>query len=256
MNCIKVISIIFIAFCINVGFSFAQNTSNSIQVNYLLYANTESPRVLNAYLEASELNSYYVTYFKNQDDKVISQDNSELVLQLGSNPQIIHINLMDSLLQATKKFRGTEYKISEKIPQIKWEITNETKFINEYLCSKATCDFRGRSYVAWFTEDIPIRFGPYKFNGLPGLIIEIYDITNRFHWVVSEIKTRKDSFILERTMEEKSSEFIDIDLIEFVKLTENRDKEIKTRLPRGVEAQVNYRSNRNGIELTYEWEEN
>ena len=51
----------------------------------------------------------------------------------------------------------------------------DTTTVIGYLCQKATCYFRGRNYTAWFTTDIPISNGPWKFGGLPGLILKIYD---------------------------------------------------------------------------------
>jgi GLPGLI family protein len=59
--------------------------------------------------------------------------------------------------------------------KLDWKIVNETKFSNNMTLQKATVDFHGRSYTAWFNSSIPISDGPYKFKGLPGLIIEIYD---------------------------------------------------------------------------------
>ena len=56
-----------------------------------------------------------------------------------------------------------------------WSITEETKLIKGYMVQKATTSFAGRDYTAWFSPEIPISEGPYKFNGLPGLILEIYD---------------------------------------------------------------------------------
>lgn len=66
-------------------------------------------------------------------------------------------------------------KYSEDIPAIEWSIENDTTTVIGYLCQKATCYFRGRNYTAWFTTDIPISNGPWKFGGLPGLILKIYD---------------------------------------------------------------------------------
>lgn len=57
----------------------------------------------------------------------------------------------------------------------KWQLQSGTLRINGYLCHKATCMFRGRSYVAWYAKDIPVSDGPWKFGGLPGLILKIYD---------------------------------------------------------------------------------
>ena len=59
----------------------------------------------------------------------------------------------------------------ENFPNMKWEIQNDTKTISNYICAKAETTFRGRKYIAWFTTEIPIRFGPWKFNDLPGLIL-------------------------------------------------------------------------------------
>lgn len=63
-----------------------------------------------------------------------------------------------------------------------WKIENETRKIKEYKVQKATTSFAGRDYIAWFTTEIPIPDGPYKFNGLPGLILEIHDTENYWNF--------------------------------------------------------------------------
>lgn len=69
----------------------------------------------------------------------------------------------------------------EKMDQLEWDILPETKRIEDYDVQKATTSFAGRDYIAWFTPEIPIAEGPYKFNGLPGLILEIADTKEQ--WV-------------------------------------------------------------------------
>jgi hypothetical protein len=39
-------------------------------------------------------------------------------------------------------------------------------------CKKATTNFRGRYWEAWYTEEIPIGQGPWKLCGLPGMILK------------------------------------------------------------------------------------
>jgi len=63
-----------------------------------------------------------------------------------------------------------------------WKIESETKTLKDYKVQKATTSFAGRDYVAWFTPEIPISEGPYKFNGLPGLILEINDTQNYWNF--------------------------------------------------------------------------
>ncbi len=58
---------------------------------------------------------------------------------------------------------------------IKWEITSDVQNQNGYPSQKAVVNFGGRIWTAWFTKDINISDGPYKFSGLPGLIVKLED---------------------------------------------------------------------------------
>jgi len=68
----------------------------------------------------------------------------------------------------------------ETLPVFDWEIGDEKQTILSYSCQKATISFRGRDFIAWFTSDIPVPNGPWKFGGLPGLILKISDSKNQF----------------------------------------------------------------------------
>lgn len=56
-----------------------------------------------------------------------------------------------------------------------WKLHNEVQTIGNFKCHKATTKFRGRKYEVWYTTEIPVNFGPWKFNGLPGLILRVND---------------------------------------------------------------------------------
>lgn len=60
----------------------------------------------------------------------------------------------------------------------------EKQQIGSYNCQKATTQFGGRQWIALFTSDIPFQDGPYKFYGLPGLIIKIEDDAGNYAWVL------------------------------------------------------------------------
>lgn len=64
---------------------------------------------------------------------------------------------------------------TEGLPLFEWQIGTETATVCGYECMKATCHWRGRDFIAWFTPDIPVEYGPWKFGGLPGLIMKVSD---------------------------------------------------------------------------------
>ncbi|NIF07200.1 GLPGLI family protein [Chryseobacterium sp. Tr-659] len=80
------------------------------------------------------------------------------------------------------------YKISEEA-RLHWNITDSIKVSNHFRLQKATTQFGGRNWIAWFSKDIPMPYGPYKFNGLPGLIMELYDTKKNYYFNV--IKSEK-----------------------------------------------------------------
>lgn len=65
-----------------------------------------------------------------------------------------------------------------------WDILSDTATIAGYHCQKAQCHYRGRDYEAWFTPDIPINEGPWKFYGLPGLIIKLHDTQGHYNFTL------------------------------------------------------------------------
>ena len=66
--------------------------------------------------------------------------------------------------------------LSYKEPVINnWKLVDESKTIQSFNCRKAEVNYNGRNWTAWYTTDIPLAYGPYKFTGLPGLIIKISD---------------------------------------------------------------------------------
>ena len=75
-----------------------------------------------------------------------------------------------------------QYRYTEPWPSMQWTLGTEKQTICGYQCQKATCHWRGRDYEAWFTSAIPMKSGPWKFGGLPGLIMKIYDTKHLYTW--------------------------------------------------------------------------
>lgn len=81
-----------------------------------------------------------------------------------------------------------KYCYEEEIPQIDWELTDSTKTILGYECQMATGKLHGRKWEVWFTPDVPIMNGPWKFSGLPGLILEATDASGLYNFTATGIQ--------------------------------------------------------------------
>jgi len=99
------------------------------------------------------------------------------------------------------------YKSTQQT-KFNWKIiTNSDTIINSFKCIKATTNFAGRNYNAWFTIQVPISDGPYKFCGLPGLIIKINDTTNQHCFTLKSLtwSSNQSIFFIEDKRTEISS---------------------------------------------------
>lgn len=67
------------------------------------------------------------------------------------------------------------FRLTEVVPPQQWSICEDTLTVLNFVCHKATTFFRGRQYSAWFTLELPVDDGPWKFYGLPGMILKIED---------------------------------------------------------------------------------
>lgn len=79
------------------------------------------------------------------------------------------------------------YIYKEPQPDFNWQLSDETKTVCGNVCHKATSNFRGRCWTVWYS-DIPISEGPWKFAGLPGLILEAEDSTKEISFTAISIR--------------------------------------------------------------------
>jgi GLPGLI family protein len=107
------------------------------------------------------------------------------------------------------------YKIKED-QKPEWKIQPDKQKIGEYTAQKATTNYGGREWTAWFASDLPFQDGPYKFYGLPGLIVKIEDATG------SHVMTLVGNKVLQNKTEEK-----EVALPENIKLFGMGGKEIE-----------------------------
>lgn len=78
-------------------------------------------------------------------------------------------------LTLTDGVGSTYYMYEDAVPRIEWTIGDQTREILGYECRRADCTLYGRRFTAWFAEEIPVASGPWKLQGLPGLVMAASD---------------------------------------------------------------------------------
>lgn len=99
----------------------------------------------------------------------------------------IYKNYPKGKLTFTEHIPSDTYKFEEDLNLFNWNLTKDTSTICGYKAQQATCEFGGRSWIAWFAPEIPYTDGPYKFNGLPGLIVKVHDTRNHYNFELTSI---------------------------------------------------------------------
>jgi len=123
-------------------------------------------------------------------------------------------NLFTEYTRMPHGIQGNYYYI-EAIPAQQWKIQDSTLSIAGFHCQKATCNFNGRIFTAWFTTEVPIRNGPWKFGGLPGLIIKVYDHNKLYTFELVAIENTKSKFLVSIINDDR---FIKTDRTKLLKL--------------------------------------
>lgn len=218
-----------------------------------------------AILVADGALSQYTIFFNkdkfNKIPKVSKNENDDSTIQVfssvdvGNSSSLIY-NKEDNTISQSFLDRGKHTVILDNGVNFDWQITEESKIIQNFNCTKAMVDFRGRTFVAWFATDIPVSFGPWKFHGLPGLILEVYDVDDLFSWRATLIQYPVElDEKLETMSDNKSSRIITLKtyLEEQVALRREKDRILNSKLPKGSRI-VESKTENKSIELVYEWE--
>lgn len=89
----------------------------------------------------------------------------------------------------------SEHYAYEEPEKMDWQLLSDTMTIGGKLCYKATTEFGGRSWYAWYDAEVPIADGPYKFSGLPGLIYEVGDTGGNWKYSLVNLKKEPTEFM-------------------------------------------------------------
>lgn len=98
-----------------------------------------------------------------------------------------HVTTLDEIAGDISRLRCEE---EEEKPE--WKLTADTLTLLGYRCTRATTQFKGRQWTAWFTPDIPVSEGPWKLCGLPGMILKAEDAEGHYRFAANGIEQCRD----------------------------------------------------------------
>ena len=179
--------------------TFAQNKRFIYEYKFIPDStNLEDLKTEMMFLDTTKDGSKYYSYTVFNSDSLMKVDLEKQLAATGS------INVKSDMRKGNVRYSVTKtypdykinlhrrlgmdsYNISDD-RKINWKISSEKEKIGEWNVQKAEADFAGRHWIAWFSTEIPIQDGPYKFRGLPGLIVKIEDKTGSHKMELKGIK--------------------------------------------------------------------
>ncbi len=167
----------------------SSNNNFYYKVTFRNGSKSETKKEAICLLQVSNNITKFFDYNQLRKDSIIQKYNDKDFLNAQEVQEILKIRVLwsnviiknEEKITVQDRFREL-YQYEEEKPNLDWKLEQGFKKILNYNCKKARVEYGGRSYTAWYAPEIPISCGPYKFSDLPGLILEIYDSKNDFHF--------------------------------------------------------------------------
>lgn len=186
--------LLLMAFGITSAMMFSQNQRFSYDYTFISDSlSRENSQTELMYLDISKKGSKFYSRNKAVADSIIDEGNRKKEpvnfsgIKFGLVSFVIEKSYSDQKVLSFDRLEMDEFKVSDD-RNINWKILPEKEKIGELMTQKATTNFAGRLWTAWFATEIPFQDGPYKFRGLPGLIVKIEDKTKSHSFVLNGIK--------------------------------------------------------------------
>jgi GLPGLI family protein len=159
-----------ILFLFFINIAYSQNYV--IEYEHLLYDNRDKFGSSWKVFEKLITNNHSSISYIKSIDTIFNTGENSTINQEASDYSISNFkNIEKQIYFSSNLFKS--HNLADSIYKIEWEIKPEKKLVLGYDCQLARGSLRGRTYSVYFTPEIPIKNGPHKFDGLPGLILEV-----------------------------------------------------------------------------------
>ena len=192
--------------------------------NYIVYfANNKSLETL----RPVDVNSSNVQTGDNSVVKTVS-------LSGGKKKPFIFKDFIKNELKLADRIDFKLYFVEDTLASMKWQLSNETMTILKYKCTRATTNFRGRNYTAWFTDQLPMQNGPWKFSGLPGLIVKVSDDEKNYTYELEGVDFKAEFDTKTVSVPESYKDDSPIAQKEFISLYQKKVNELEVQAKASV----------------------
>ena len=138
--------------------------------------------------------------YRRDINKITEQEDNDISNQygfMGASPYIILIHNRTKKISYYDRVFTDHYVYTDSVP-IAWQLGEGSEMVCGHTCSVATAQFRGREWTAYYAPDIPVGRGPWKFGGLPGLILRIEDSTGDQRFTAISIRTAHSDIYMDK----------------------------------------------------------
>lgn len=179
--------------CLLIPFGCLAQGNNGVKVTYSLnykkYKDSEDYKTSSFILNCSNASSMFA------EDNLMKLDSLSNVKKLIDTDFLVYrstfkfsIHKNQNKISYSERFGNDVMSYKESI-NLNWNLKDGEKNLLGYNCKKATVNYGKREWTAWYTTEIPYNSGPYKFQGLPGLILSVIDSDNDFNFVAVGLET-------------------------------------------------------------------
>lgn len=211
---------IFIVLLISMNNIFAQDYV--IEYNHIIKFETN---ITEAVYKLETNNKESVYYLIKNDYKDLN--NNEIINANEGVTPFIYKNFYNKNIIYNQPIINKIKFIKESLPLQSWKLTDEIKNIQSFKCKKATTSYRGRIYTAWFTEELSIIGGPWKFDGLPGIILSISSDDDVIKIDAIKIEKKNDLVVTKFSFDEKNLISWDDYCLKYLEVIERIKKNMK-----------------------------
>lgn len=197
--------------------------------------------ILNITAEGSE----YFSREKYLSDSAMLEGSKKGLMMMPANKKMIGDRVIksknsDKLTYITNL--GFDHFVVEQPVVFKWKLHPEYSTMLHHKVQKATTEFGGRRWTAWFTADYPYIEGPYKFSGLPGLIVKVEDETGSHRFELKGIQKYEKTIVYPEVNNYKNVTFSYPQYVKaFKNYREHPYAEEASRIPHQRDAAGNFR---------------